>query len=78
MKQRESVRVQTRYDQARSTHHLSCSHADGLDCELATAHVEQVLQARPQEVDYENVMEPLLPEVVYLGYASCWQRGCSD
>ena len=59
------------------THHLPCGHAHRLDRELASAHVEQVLQARAQQVDDEDVMEAFLPEVVYLGYSRCSYGGVS-
>jgi hypothetical protein len=36
----------------RATHHLPRSHAHRLDAELATAHVEQVLEARPEQVNH--------------------------
>ena len=55
----------------RNTHHLLSGHAHRLDAELAVAHVEQVLETRPREVDDEDIMEPFLPEVVYLGYPRC-------
>jgi hypothetical protein len=35
-----------------ATDHLSRSHAHRLDAELATAHVEQVLEARPEQVNH--------------------------
>lgn len=56
------------------THHLACSHADCLDREFAPAHVEKVLKTRTQKINNENIMKPLLPEVVYLGYPRCCQR----
>ena len=55
----------------KATHHLPCGHTYSLDGELAPTHIEQVLQTRPQQVDYEDIMKPLLPEVVYLGYSRC-------
>ena len=57
--------------QHEATHHLPRSHAHGLDRELPSAHVEQVLETRPKQVDDEDIMEPFLPEVVYLGYPRC-------
>ena len=37
-------------------YHLSGSHADGLDVKLSTAHVKQIFETRPQEVDDEDVV----------------------
>jgi hypothetical protein len=52
-------------------YHLSCSHTNGLDREFASAHIEQILQAGSQQIDDEDVVQTLLPKVVYLRYASC-------
>ena len=49
------------------THHLPSDHAYGLDRELSPAHVEEVLEAGSKEVDDEDVVQALLPEVVNLG-----------
>ena len=51
---------------ARVTHHLPCSHAHRLDREFAPTHVEQVLEAGPQQVDDQDVVQTLLAKVVYL------------
>lgn len=59
------------------THHLARRHAHGLDRELAAAHVEQVLETRPEEVDNEDIMEPLLPKVVYLRNPRCRAGGAA-
>jgi hypothetical protein len=59
-----------RYGQKKETleaHHLARGHADGLDGELAAAHVKEVLETGAEEVDYEDVVQALLSEVVYLG-----------
>lgn len=56
------------------THHLLSSHAHRLDGELATAHVEQILQVWSQEVDDENVVQAFLTEIMYLGNAGCTDR----
>ena len=53
------------------THHLPRRHAHRLDRELAPTHVEQVLQARAQKIDDEDVVQALLPKVVYLRDAGC-------
>ena len=45
-------------------------HANCLDRELAAAHVEEVFEIGPKEVDDEDIVEALLTEVVYLGDAS--------
>ena len=57
------------------TYHLFRRHADGLDGELAAAHVEEVLQVGPEKVDDEDVVEALLPEVVHLRDARCTNAG---
>ena len=62
--------VRTRRGRAGRTHHLPRSHADGLDRELAPAHVEEVLEIGSEEVDDEDVVETLLTKVVHLGNTS--------
>lgn len=57
-----------RDDRGGQTYHLPRCHADRLDRELAPAHVEEVFQARTKQVDDEDVVQALLPEVVYLRY----------
>lgn len=54
----------------RDAHHLLGCHANGLDCEFTTAHVEQVFQVWSQEVDDENIVETLLTEIMHLRHAS--------
>jgi hypothetical protein len=49
---------------SRKTNHLFCGHAYGLDGELASAHIEEVLEVRTQQVDDEHIMESFLTEVV--------------
>ncbi len=39
---------------------------DGLDAELATAHVEEILERWTKQVDDENVVKTLLTKVVDL------------
>lgn len=56
------------------THHLARGHAYGLDGELATAHVKEVLETRTEKVDDEDVVQALLSEVIYLGYPRYIQR----
>ena len=51
---------------------MSSGHAHGLDRELAAAHVEEVLEAGPEEIDDEDVVQALLAEVVYLWYSLCF------
>lgn len=51
-------------------YHLLRGHAYGLDCELATTHVKEILKVRTEEVNDEDVVESLLSEIVYLRYAS--------
>ena len=48
------------------THHLPRCHANSLYRELPPTHVEQVFEAGTQQVDDEDVVQPFLPEVVYL------------
>ncbi len=38
------------------TDHLSRRHTNGLDRELATTHVKEILQTGPQQVDDEDVV----------------------
>ena len=52
--------------QVLSTHHLLRCHANGFDGELATAHVEKVLQIWAQKVNREDIMEALLTKMVNL------------
>ena len=63
-------------------HHLSGSHADGLDVEFSVAHVEKVFETRSQKVDDENVVQSLLAKVVDLRNAGCFveeqMRGSSE
>ena len=48
------------------THHLFCCHAYGLDAELASTHVEEVLKIRTKQIDYEDIVESFLPKIVDL------------
>lgn len=59
---------------SRATHHLFGSHAHCLDGELASTHVEEVLEVGPEEVDHEHVVEALLAEVVHLRDTDCGQE----
>lgn len=52
-----------------SSHHLLGGHDDGLDAELAAAHVEEILERRSKEVDDEDVVEALVAKVIDLGDA---------
>ena len=58
-------------EQRLSPDHLLCSHANRLDSKFSSTHVEQVLQAGPQEVDHEDVVEAFLSKVVDLRNSSC-------
>ena len=58
------------------THHLPRCHANSLYRELPPTHVEQVFEAGTQQVDDEDVVQALLPKVVYLRDAG-WKRGCT-
>lgn len=48
------------------SHHLLGSHDDSLDAELATAHVEEVLERGTEEIDDEYVVETFVAEVIDL------------
>ena len=56
-----------------ATYHLLCYHDHGLDGEFAVAMVEEVLQAGPQQVNDQDVVEALLTEVVDIRNAG-WDR----
>jgi len=59
------------------THHLPRSHAHRLDRESAPAHIEQVLEAGPQQVNDQNVVQILLSEIVCLRDTG-WYLGTKD
>ena len=48
-------------------YHLFCGHTHGLDGELAPAHVKEIFEVGPQQIDDEDVVKAFLTEVVYLG-----------
>jgi hypothetical protein len=48
---------------------LLCSHANGLDAELAAAEVEKVFKVWTQKVNDENVVKALLSKMVDLRHA---------
>lgn len=52
------------------THHLPSSHANGLDRELASTHIEEVLETGPEQIDNEDIVEAFLTKVVDL-----WDSG---
>ena len=54
------------YDAIETTHHLLCCHAYRLNGELASTHVEEVLKIRTKQIDYEDIVESFLPEMVDL------------
>lgn len=56
---------------ANKTCHLFSGHAHSLDAELAVAHVEKVFQVRSQEVDDQDVMQPLRAIVLNLRDSNC-------
>ncbi len=60
-----------------ATHHLPRRHANGLHRELPSTHIEQVLQARAQEIDDEDVVQALLSKVVYLRDSGCMTQ-CAE
>jgi hypothetical protein len=53
---------------------LLCSHANGLDGELTTTHIKEILEVGPQEVNDEDIVEALLTKVVHLWYAGYAER----
>ena len=53
------------------SYHLPGSHADGLEVKFSTAHVEQIFETRPQQVDDENVVQTLLSKMVNLRDTGC-------
>jgi hypothetical protein len=54
-----------------STYHLLRYHDNGLDGELAVAVVEQVLQAGPEQVDDQDVVEAFLAKVIDIRDPGC-------
>lgn len=48
------------------THHLLRRHDDCLDAEPPATHIKQVLQARSEQVDHQNVVQALVSKVVDL------------
>ena len=57
--------MKIQYD-VETTHHLLCCHTYCLDGELACTHVEEVLKIRTKQIDYEEIVESFLPEMVDL------------
>lgn len=57
----------------RGTHHLLSDHDNSLDREASVAMIEEVFQAGTEQVDNQDVVKTLLPEVVDIGDASCNQ-----
>lgn len=53
------------------THHLFGCHYDSLDAELSPAHIKEVFQARPQQVDDQNIMQAFLSKIIDLGDTGC-------
>jgi hypothetical protein len=51
------------------TDHLLRCHDHRLDAKLAPAHVEQIFETWPEQVNDEDVVETLLAEIVDLGHA---------
>ena len=45
---------------------MLCCHAYRLDGELASTHVEEVLKIRTKQIDYKDIVESFLPEMVDL------------
>ena len=56
----------------RDAYHLLSSQADSLDGELAAAHVKEVFEVWPEEVNDEDIVETLLTKVVYLRDPGWW------
>ena len=57
----------------RGTHHLLSDHDNSLDREASVAMIEEVFQTGTEQVDNQDVVKTLLPEVVDIGDASCNQ-----
>lgn len=64
-------RIWKRGQREYGTYHLSCCHAHSFDRKLPSAHIEEVLETWSEQVNDEDVMEPLLAKVVYLRNAGC-------
>lgn len=58
----------------KGANHLLSSHDDSLDAEFTTAHVEEVLERRSEQVDDEDVVKAFVSKVVDLGDAGCNTR----
>ena len=54
--------------------HLLGNHDYGLDGEASAAVVEQILKGGAKQVDNQDVVKALLPEVIDVGNTSC--GGC--
>lgn len=54
-----------------ASHHLFSNLDDSLQRESAATVVEEVFQRRAEQIDYEDVVKTLLPEVVHVGNAGC-------
>ena len=50
----------------KDTYHLQGEHANHFDSVLAIAHVEEVFEVGPEEVDDEHVVQTFLTEVMRL------------
>jgi hypothetical protein len=59
------------------THHLPRSHAHRLDCEFTPAHIKQLLEAGPQQVKNQKVVQTLLSEIACPRDTS-WDLGTND
>lgn len=49
-----------------SPHHLSGCHTHSLDSELPPTHIEKIFQTRPQQINDEDIVQALLPKMIYL------------
>lgn len=58
-------------DRLDARNHLAGGKADCLERETATAHVEQIFQVGPKEVDNEHVVQAFGAKVIDLRNASC-------
>jgi len=62
-----------------SAEHLLGNHHNSFDGELPTTHIEQVFEARAQEVDDKYVVQPFLSKMIYLGNTNCQNdQNCSE
>lgn len=62
------------YIHAEMTHHLFGHHDDGLDGKASVAVIEQILQARTEQINDQDVVQALLAKVVHIGDARFYSQ----